>query len=265
MKIYQVDAFTERPFAGNPAAVCILDDRRDETWMRQVAREMNLSETAFLRRDGEGYELRWFTPTVEVELCGHATLASAHILWETGLLPGDRAAIFATRSGRLAASRRDGWIELDFPYERAEEAPEPDGLAAALGIEPRWIGKSRLDYLVEVASAADIRGLDPDFRALKAVPLGGPVARGVMVTAPADEDGVDFVSRYFAPAAGIDEDPVTGSTHCCLGPFWGARLGRKELSARQLSARGGALRIRLGDQRVYLSGHAVTVLRGELL
>ncbi len=265
MKIYQVDAFTKRRFSGNPAAVCVLDQPADETWMRQVAREMNLSETAFLHREGDAFRLRWFTPTVEVDLCGHATLASAHVLWETGILRPEQTARFTTLSGGLAARRRGDWIELDFPREPATSAPPPAGLTAALGVETLWIGRNRLDWLVEISSEGDLRALDPDFRALKAVPLGGPVERGVIVTARATSAGFDFISRYFAPAAGIDEDPVTGSTHCCLGPFWGERLAKRDLVAYQASARGGTLKIRLGEERVYLSGQAVTVLRGELL
>ena len=242
MKIFQVDAFSDKPFAGNPAAVCVLDGPRDDAWMRQLAGEMNLSETAFLHPEGDRYRLRWFTPAAEVELCGHATLASAHILWETGQLRRDGTARFITRSGPLAANRRGDWIELDFPYEKAEMAAAPPGLVEALGVAPLWIGRNRLDYLIEVASEAEVRQADPDFRALKSIPVAGAIAAGVIVTAPADGIDIDFVSRYFAPAAGIDEDPVTGSTHCCLGPFWGTRLGKNELAARQVSARGGTLR-----------------------
>lgn len=265
MMIYQVDAFTDRRFAGNPAAVCLLDRPGDETWMRQVAREMNLSETAFLHREGDAFRLRWFTPTVEVDLCGHATLAGAHILWETGALTPDETARFKSRSGDLAARRAGDWIELDFPAEPPTAASPPAGLTAALGVDPLWIGRNRLDWLVEIGSEGDLRRLDPDFRSLKAVPLGGEVERGVIVTARATSPGFDFISRYFAPAAGIDEDPVTGSTHCCLGPFWGERLAKGDLSAYQASARGGTLRIRLGGDRILISGQAVTVLRGELL
>lgn len=265
MKIYQVDAFTDRRFAGNPAAVCLLEQAGDESWMRQVAREMNLSETAFLHREGDRFRLRWFTPTVEVDLCGHATLASAHILWETGALPPDRTAQFTTCSGALAARRKDDWIELDFPVEAPTAASPPAGLTATLGVEPLWIGRNRLDWLVEIASEGDLRRLDPDFRALKAVPLGGEVERGVIVTTRATSPGFDFISRYFAPAAGIDEDPVTGSTHCCLGPFWGERLAKSVLIAYQASERGGTLRLRLDGERIFISGQAVTILRGELL
>jgi predicted PhzF superfamily epimerase YddE/YHI9 len=265
MRIYQVDAFTDRRFAGNPAAVCLLDRPADEGWMRQVAREMNLSETAFVNQEGEALRLRWFTPTVEVDLCGHATLASAHILWETGALPAGGTARFMTRSGALAARRAGDWIEMDFPAEPAALSVPPAGLAEALGVGFVWCGRSRLDWLVEIASEAELRGLAPDFKALAALQPAGEVARGAIVTTRSASAGVDFVSRYFAPAAGIDEDPVTGSTHCTLGPFWGERFGKRDLVGFQASARGGIVKVRLGGERVILSGQAVTVLRGELV
>jgi PhzF family phenazine biosynthesis protein len=258
--VVQVDAFTDTPFAGNPAAVCMLDAPHDERWMQDVAREMNLSETAFLYAENGGYRLRWFTPAVEVALCGHATLASAHVLWETGQLALTDAARFHTRSGLLTASRRDGWIELDFPATPETEVEPPPGLVESLGVSPRYVGKSRFDYLVEVDEEKTIRALQPDFRTMAAIK-----ARGVIVTARAAASGVDFVSRYFAPAFGIDEDPVTGSTHCCLAPFWSTRLHKREFVAHQLSARGGVLKVALDGDRVRLRGQAVTVLRGELL
>jgi PhzF family phenazine biosynthesis protein len=257
--IYVADAFTDRPFAGNPAAVCLLPGPRDDAWMQQVAAEMNLAETAFLFPEGDGYRLRWFTPTVEVDLCGHATLASAHVLWETGALPGTQAARFQTRSGLLTVERQGGEITMDFPAEPARPCPAPEGLAEVLGVVPRFVGKNRLDYLVEVGSENMVRNLRPDIAKLAA--LGG---RGVIVTAAASTPGFDFVSRFFAPCAGINEDPVTGSAHCCLGPFWGERLGRAELRGYQASARGGAVGVRLAGPRVHLRGRAVTVLRGEL-
>jgi len=262
LSLYQVDAFTDRAFAGNPAAVCLLPQPRDERWMQAVAREMNLSETAFLHPEGEdgAWRLRWFTPAVEVELCGHATLASAHVLWEAGKLPGDRPARFHTLSGLLTAERRGEWIELDFPARPAEPAPAPPGLAEALGAEPLWVGKSRYDYLLELASEAAVRSLDPDHRRLGTLPV-----RGVIVTARAEQAPFDFVSRFFAPGAGVDEDPVTGSAHCTLGPYWAARLGKPELLAFQASARGGVVRVRVEGERVKLGGQAVTVLRGELV
>jgi PhzF family phenazine biosynthesis protein len=221
---------------------------------------MNLAETAFLLPRSEGFDLRWLTPTTEVDLCGHATLAAAHVLWEIGSLAPDDTARFQTRSGLLTAARREDWIELDFPAEPEEPVSSPKCLVRALGTAPRYIGRNRLDYLVELESEREVRELRPDIRLLAEIPT-----RGVMVTARADTPGYDFVSRFFAPAAGIDEDPVTGSAHCCLGPYWGARLGMEEMTAYQASARGGIVRIRLGGPRVYLGGQAVTVLRGELI
>lgn len=258
--IVQVDAFTDRRFAGNPAAVCVLAEPRDEHWMQDVAREMNLSETAFLVRQGDGYNLRWFTPTVEVELCGHATLASAHALWEAGLLRPDEPARFYTQSGLLTAVRRGDWIEMDFPAKPAEPASPPEGLGYALGAEMKYVGRSQFDYLIEVDSEETVRQLKPDFTLLGAIPV-----RGIMVTSRATTEGFDFVSRFFAPGSGVDEDPVTGSAHCSLGPFWSPRLGKTAFVARQVSARGGVVRVRVEGERVILGGQAVTVLRGELV
>ena len=255
----QVDAFTSEPFGGNPAAVCLLPRPVESGWMQHVAREMNLSETAFLvRRDGS-FDLRWFTPAVEVDLCGHATLASAHVLWEEDHVPPNAATVFHTLSGRLSAVLRDGWIEMDFPAEPDEPAPAPDGLTEALGAEATYVGRNRLDYLLEVDTEATVRHLAPDFRGLQEIE-----ARGVIVTARADADGFDFVSRFFAPYAGIDEDPVTGSAHRCLGPYWQRRLGRDAFTAWQASERGGLVEVEVRGERVALSGQAVTVLRGEL-
>jgi PhzF family phenazine biosynthesis protein len=258
--IYQVDAFTSRPFAGNPAAVCIMSALGPEAWMRDVAREMNLAETAFLAPKEDGFNLRWFTPTVEVELCGHATLASAHILWETGVLRPDEQARFYTRSGLLTAERKADWMELDFPALPEEPATPWDELATGLGITPRYVGKSQFEYLVEADSEQTVRNLKPDFTLLKRTK-----ARGVIVTARAEGGEFDFVSRFFAPGAGVDEDPVTGSAHCVLGPFWAEHLGKTEFVAYQASARGGVVRVRLAGDRVKLGGQAVTVMRGELL
>jgi PhzF family phenazine biosynthesis protein len=261
MRLLQVDAFTDEPFKGNPAAVCLLDREVSDTWMQAVAAEMNLSETAFLRRDGDGgYGLRWFTPAVEVALCGHATLASAHVLWEEGDVAAGEPIRFATHSGVLSASARLGEIQLDFPATPPEPAEAPPGLLEALATEARWVGRSRFDYLVELGSEQAVRALRPDLRRLRTVK-----ARGAIVTAPGSPDTpFDFVSRYFAPASGVDEDPVTGSAHCCLAPFWSERLGRAELLAFQASRRGGVVRTRLAGDRVVLGGQAVTVLRGQL-
>jgi predicted PhzF superfamily epimerase YddE/YHI9 len=258
--IYQVDAFTDQPFQGNPAAVCILPEPGDETWMQNVAREMNLSETAFLVQREDGFNLRWFTPSVEVELCGHATLASAHILWEAGYLAHDEKARFHTLSGLLTAEQKEEWIEMDFPSRPAVPFDPPTGLVEAIGAEPKYVGKNQYDYLVEVESEEVVRKLQPDFGKLHQFGI-----RGVMVTSTASSREFDFVSRFFAPGAGIDEDPVTGSAHCCLGPFWSQRLGVDELVAYQASARGGVVRVRVDGERVYLGGQAVTVMHGKLI
>jgi PhzF family phenazine biosynthesis protein len=258
--IYQVDAFTDKPFAGNPAAVCMLAAPRSERWMQNVAREMNLSETAFLVRQEDGFDLRWFTPAVEVDLCGHATLASAHVLWESGALSAEEQARFHTQSGLLTADLRGDEIELNFPATPEEPTEAPPGLSAALGVDLAYVGRSRFDYLVEVEGEEVVRELELDIAALRALGV-----RGVMVTSAASSGGFDFVSRFFAPGAGIDEDPVTGSAHCCLGPYWSKRLGKEEFLAYQASARGGVVRVRSAGERVCLGGRAVTVLRGELV
>jgi PhzF family phenazine biosynthesis protein len=263
LKIYQVDAFTDQPFKGNPAAVCILPDKEnvyDDTWMANVAREMNLSETAFLRPSKDGYNLRWFTPAVEVDLCGHATLASAHILYEIGLLTPKDQARFHTKSGLLTATKAGEEIELDFPATPAEPIANDPGLADALGVNPEDIGQSKFDYLVRVGSEAEVLECKPDFR--KLLKLG---VRGVMLTARSETEDYDFISRFFGPGAGVDEDPVTGSAHCCLGPYWGEILGYDEMIAYQASARGGVVRVHLQKDRVYLGGKAVTVMVGELM
>ena len=261
LTITQVDAFTCEPFSGNPAAVCLLPAPADAAWMQRVAREMNLSETAFLvRREAGGFDLRWFTPVIEVDLCGHATLASAHVLWEEGHLPPGEPAVFHTRSGRLSAEPRGEWIEMDFPAEPPDPIPAPDGLAAALGADPAYVGRNRFDYLVEIDTQLAVERLAPAFTRLAEIDT-----RGIIVTARADREGIDFVSRFFAPRTGIDEDPVTGSAHCCLGPYWQSRLGGDTFTALQVSERRGVVKVAVRDERVTLSGQAVTVLRGELL
>lgn len=260
MKLLQVDAFTDQPFKGNPAAVCLLDREVDDQWMQAVAAEMNLSETAFVApADGGGeLPLRWFTPSAEVALCGHATLASAHVLWQEGLAPAGSEIRFSTRSGVLTARPDGDGIQLDFPATPPAEASPPDGLEEALGARARWVGRSRFDYLVELGSEREVRELRPDFGKLAKVET-----RGVIVTATVAAP-YDFVSRFFAVAVGVDEDPVTGSAHCCLSPYWSGRLGPAELVGFQASSRGGVVRTRLEGDRVLLGGHAVTVLRGEL-
>lgn len=258
-EIFQVDAFTDKPFTGNPAAVCMLSEPADDRWMQQVATEMNLSETAFLVEQNDGFQLRWFTPAVEVELCGHATLASAHILWEQGVLASDSPARFHTRSGLLSAVHKGAWIEMDFPAEPETQAEFPEDIIEAFGVQARYVGKNRFDFLLEFESAETIRKMTPNFSLLNPVS-----SRGFIVTSPSDSDQYDFISRFFAPAAGINEDPVTGSAHCCLGVYWAKKLGTNELIGYQASKRGGVVKVRVGDGRVYLSGQAITVMRATL-
>jgi PhzF family phenazine biosynthesis protein len=260
LKITQVDAFASRPFSGNPAAVCVLPEERDTKWMQSVALEMNLAETAFLvKREDGSFNLRWFTPAMEVDLCGHATLASAHVLWQDGVLKAGEQARFHTRSGVLTADQRDGWIELDFPVTRGETAEAPANMAAALGVKPKVVSRNRFDYLVEVEEA-ELRAMKPDFTALRTLPV-----RGIIVTSASASPEFDFLSRFFAPGSGIDEDPVTGSAHCALAPFWSERLGKTTMVANQISPRGGVVKVILKGDRVLLAGQGVTTLRGELL
>ena len=259
-RYYVVDAFTGQPFAGNPAAVVPLSEWRDDGWLQNVAMEMNLSETAFLVKENDGYRLRWFTPKVEVALCGHATLASAHVLWSEGYASTAEEIHFHTKSGLLKATRKESWIELDFPVTPPAECPPPSGLLEALGTSARYVGRNQFDYLVEVESEDEVRRLAPDFARLSQVE-----ARGVIVTSRSATAEFDFVSRFFAPRAGVNEDPVTGSAHCCLGPYWQVQLGKSEFTAFQASVRGGMIRVRVVGGRTYLGGLAVTVCRGELI
>lgn len=259
-----IDAFvTPEPFSGNPAGVCLLEEWMDEKWMQGLAMEMNQAETAFLVPQGARYGLRWFTPTVEVDLCGHATLASAHYLWESGEVPRDKTIEFETRSGILTATSSTGaggpfQLTLDFPVDRPV-ATTASEVVAALGAQAVWQGAGQLDWFVEVPSQTDLVALQPDLAALAKTGL-----RGVVVTAKADDPAIDFVSRFFAPQSGIDEDPVTGSAHCALTPYWSQRLGRTELQAMQLSERKGLLACRLAGDRVTLTGQARTTLVGTL-
>jgi PhzF family phenazine biosynthesis protein len=263
VEIHTVDAFTSEPFAGNPAAVCLLEDERSDAWLQAVAAEMNLSETAFLWRSGPGFRLRWFTPAVEVPLCGHATLASAHLLFESGRSSGETIR-FETKSGTLGAARREGGIELDFPALQTEPTLLPAAVAAALGVTPvdaRRVARLNGDgYLVEVADEREVRGARPDPRTLLAAQ-----APSVILTTKSETPGFDFVSRYFAPGAGVDEDPVTGAAHCALAPYWAAKLGRPDLVGFQASKRGGVVGVSARGDRVALRGQAVTVLSGRLL
>lgn len=259
--IFQVDAFTAEPFKGNPAGVCLLRAPAETSWMQNVAAEMNLAETAFPLPEGDGFRLRWFTPKVEVRLCGHATLATAHVLWEQRILAPDEEARFETLSGLLTARRDGELIELNFPARPVQPQPPAwaEAVVGALGIRPSFIGMSAEDILIEAADEATVRSLEPDLTTLRSLP-----ARGVIVTSRSSDPRFDFISRFFAPAVGVDEDPVTGSSHCVLVPFWARRLGKASMTAFQASARGGVLELRLDGDRVRIAGRAVTVIRGEL-
>ena len=259
-QVIQVDAFTNRAFQGNPAAVCVLPSPQDERWMQSVAREMNLSETAFLLKQDRHYSLRWFTPTTEVPLCGHATLASAHVLWTEGYASTGQEIKFETKSGVLSAKYRDDWIELNFPVNRSQDIPPITKLSAALGVPLKTVLYNSLGYLVEVASARQVEQLQPNFTLLKQLPISN-----VIVTSKSQDSTYDFVSRFFAPGLGVDEDPVTGAAHCCLAPYWRDRLHKNQFLAYQASSRGGVVKVDYdGGDRVTLSGQAVTVMRGEL-
>lgn len=259
MNIYIVDAFTDRPYKGNPAAICILDSEQPEHWMQSVANEMNLSETAFLLEQAGGYSLRWFTPEAEVDLCGHATLASAHVLWEQGFVQNEEIR-FITKSGILTASKAGDWIEMNFPLEVEQENAPPIELVQGLGSPYIYVGKNRLDYVIEVENEEVLANLQPDFNLWKSVKT-----RGIIVTSKTNRPQIDFVSRCFYPALGVNEDPVTGSAHCCLGPFWKDRLNKNNLTALQLSKREGILKLTIQENRILISGQAVTTLKGVLM
>jgi PhzF family phenazine biosynthesis protein len=266
--LYLVDAFADVPFAGNSATVCLLPDAGapgadaawNTAWLQALASELHQPATAFVRRASTSFELRWFTDTAELALCGHGTLATAHVLWETGRLDQCEAASFQTMTGALAATRDGAWITLDFPAQPARPVDAPPDLLAAFAVTPRTVARSDLDYLLELDSEAAVRAVQPDFARLRQVQT-----RGVIVTARSSQERVDIVSRFFAPSFGLDEDAVTGSAHCTLGPYWAERLGRTTLRAYQASARGGSIRVEVAGPRVRLSGQALTVLRGELL
>jgi PhzF family phenazine biosynthesis protein len=261
LPLFVVDAYADRPFAGNAAAVCLLDGPADPAWMQAVASELQQAATAFVYEQGEGFGLRWFVPQTELKLCGHGTLAAAHTLWEAGHLWPDAPARFQTASGILTARRDGELIVLDFPAEQVEDVTaSPVGLLEALGVEAQAMARGRLDYLVEVRSEAEVRAVRPDIARLKQID-----ARGIIVTAQSSTPGYDMVSRFFAPSVGIDEDAVTGSAHCLLGPYWQAKLGRETLVGYQASARGGTVRVRVDGPRVELGGRAITVMSGSLL
>jgi PhzF family phenazine biosynthesis protein len=259
--IIQVDAFTNKPFTGNPAAVCVLPSPKDDEWMQNVAQEMNLSETAFLVKQQDGYNLRWFTPATEVPLCGHATLASSHVLWSENHLSAKESARFHTKSGLLIAKKQEDWIELDFPANPSEVVSTPVELSEALGVPVKEVMKNSLGYLVEVESEELVRNIEPNYTKL------AHLFPQVIVTSLAENSSeFDFVSRFFCPGLGINEDPVTGAAHCCLAPYWRKKLNKDEFFAYQASSRGGIVKVKYpGFDRVFLNGQAVTVLRGEIL
>lgn len=257
--LFQVDAFATKPFTGNSAAVCLLENEGNEAWMQSVAAEMNLSETAFVYKQGNSFNLRWFTPAIEVDLCGHATLVAAHILWQQGWLATDENAHFHTRSGVLIASQHKQKITLNFPVTHAKPTTTPIGLLEALQLDQTDVLYNGTDYLVSVEHEKQVKRLQPDFTALKTIDM-----RGVIVTSASSNLKYDFISRFFAPAFGIDEDPVTGSAHCALAPFWADKLGKTNLFAYQASSRGGELKLRLEQERVFITGQAITVSGGQL-
>ncbi len=259
-KIYIVDSFTDKPFAGNPAAVYLHDAPLEEAYMLRLANELNLSETAFVQATAEGYRLRWFTPATEVELCGHATLAAAHVLYEQGVVAKDKSIIFNTLSGALGASLHDGLIALDFPQEAPAPTEAPELLLQSIPVEITYIGKNRFDYVLELSSAKAVKNLEPDF-----IKMAKINSRGVIVTACADEVGFDIISRCFYPQVGINEDPVTGSAHCALGPYWQQKLQKSSIMAYQASSRGGHMLLELINNRILLKGKAVSVMENKLL
>jgi PhzF family phenazine biosynthesis protein len=258
--IFQIDAFTSEPFKGNPAAVCLMTEKSTDAWMQQVAMEMNLSETAFLLPEGQGWRLRWFTPLLEVDLCGHATLASTFVLFQQKLIDTGSTIHFFTRSGELTAFEKDDWITLDFPAFFEQPYPQAGQLAKILKINPIDVIQSGENVIVEMSSEKEVRSLYPDFSRLIKLPM-----HGLVVTAHSDQSEFDFISRYFAPWVGINEDPVTGSAHACLGPYWQRRLGKSTFRAFQASNRGGVLGVEVKGERVLISGQAVLVLSGEII
>jgi len=261
MKIFIVDAFTDKPFKGNPAAICLLDENKDDSWLLNVAAEMNLSETAFVKKENEEFSLRWFTPKTEVELCGHATLATAHILWQEKILRENEQAVFQTiYKGKLTADKKRNEIVLNFPANFQKQIHEFSELENALGIKPKYVGTTEHHYLAELNSEEDVLNVKPDFKKLQALPFFGTI-----ITSKSVKGKYDFVSRFFAPQKGINEDPVTGSAHCVLAPYWSEKLGRKEMNAYQASERGGFMKVVMESDRVILIGQAVTVMKGELI
>ena len=260
VSLYLVDAFTSIPFKGNPAAVCLLHGPADEEWMQNVAAEMNHSETAFVYPEQNGYGIRWFTPATEVDLCGHATLASVHVLREVGIIKDAEDVVFHAKKAVITAKCSDGRIEMDFPTLPVETVPTPDGLVETLGVELIACSANKWLLLVELADEDTVRTFTPDFAKIAAINV-----QSLIITAKADSDAYDFVSRFFAPGMGINEDPVTGSAHCSLGAYWQQKLGKAEMIGYQASSRGGIIGVRVEGDRTFLSGMAVTVMTGVLI
>lgn len=265
LPIFTVDAFTAKPFAGNPAAVIILNEPIKESIMQSIADEINLAETAFVmkEKDNPGFSLRWMTPVMEVDLCGHATLATSHVLWQQGICSESEPILYHTRSGELTAVKRNEKIELNFPAIPQKQIKYPPELIAAIGgVLPKYVGMTKWNYIIELENEDAVRNLKPDYNVMLGLP-----GWGTIITAKADEgnpDGFDFISRFFAPEKGIQEDPVTGSAHCALAPYWAGRLGKTDFKAYQASPRGGVLGVRVEGDRIYLTGNAVSVISGEI-
>ena len=259
MELYNVNTFTEQAFRGNPAAVCILQEEKEEEWMQQIAKETNLPVTAFIHRIQNNYVLRWFTPTTEIPICGHGTLASAYIIWKKGYQEADKQISFHTKSGVLTSQLKGDWVQLEFPAIPEKKIIAPDLLIRALGVNLKYVGENKLDYLVEVDSEEIVRSLKPNIQSIAQLPV-----RGVIVTSRSNTSEYDFVSRFFSPAQGLNEDYVTGSAHCCLGTYWKRKLQKSEFTAFQASNRGGMLKVNVLDDTVFLSGKAVTIFEGNL-
>lgn len=260
MKYFIVNAFADKPFCGNPAAVCIVENDLSENKMQLIASEFNLSETAFIEKKNDHFRLRWFSPTMEVDLCGHATLAGAHILWEQNIINNKSIISFNTNSGILSIKKAKDRIVMDFPSEDAVETECPEEIIRSLNIKPLFSGKNRFDYIVEVGSEELVRTIKPDFGILAELNT-----RGIIVTSDSESRDYDFVSRFFAPNAGIPEDPVTGSAHCCLGPYWSRKLNKTKLTGYQASERSGTVYVDIKEGRVFLGGNAVTFSSGKLI
>lgn len=259
MELSIINTFTEQAFKGNPAAVCFLSDEKESSWMQTVAKELNLPTTAFIWFINDEYHLRWFTPSVEIPICGHGTLASAYFLWEKRYVDKARSIPFHTKSGVIKAQLIDGWIQLQFPAIIEQNVVAPELLIKALGVEPVYVGKSRLDYLVEVESEEIVRNLKPNIDLIAQLPV-----RGVIVTSHSNANEFDFVSRFFSPAQGIIEDYVNGSSHCCLGPYWKNKLHKTDFTAYQASERGGIIKIKVLGDEIFLSGKSITIFEGKL-